>query len=209
MTLTYGFSYTVTAQQPRIRHSFTIQSIISTTPDVNVVLPDTLTFTTPKKEDPLNLFVDGGSGETSRFCGESSRPCSSVEVAWEIVSQIEARTPTIGIVSSATLGSPIRIENGMVALISNSGSRSLTIIAAGQLEVGDSSTLKLSTLSLEIDTLTSGRTVELITVSAGSLIVSSCDVFVSTTTVLSQFNDNHPDIDVEAFCVSFGRRTEG
>ncbi|KAK2953990.1 hypothetical protein BLNAU_11092 [Blattamonas nauphoetae] len=224
VTLTSDFSFAVTTQSPASAVSeeialgwpdslafntlFTIQSIVSTSPDVNVLLTDTLTFTTPKKQDPLNLLVDGGSGETNRFCGESSRPCSSVEVAWEIVSQIEARTPTIGIVSSATLGSPIRISNGMVALISNSGSRSLTIIAAGQLEVGDSSTLKLSTLSLEIDTLTSGRTVELITVSAGSLIVSSCDVFVSTTTVLSEFNDRHPDIDVEAVSVSFGRKTE-
>ncbi|KAK2944482.1 hypothetical protein BLNAU_20579 [Blattamonas nauphoetae] len=100
---------------------FTIQSIVSMNPDSVVLLNGTLSFTTPKKPDPLPLFVDGRTGEASRFCGESTRPCLSVEVGWEIVAQLGVRRPTIGIVDSATLGSPIRVENGMVALLSNFG----------------------------------------------------------------------------------------
>ncbi|KAK2941191.1 hypothetical protein BLNAU_5914 [Blattamonas nauphoetae] len=76
---------------------------------------------TPKKQDSLCLYGDEQTGETSRFCGESSRPCSSVEVGWEIVCEIGVRIPTIGIIHSATLGSPIRIENGMEALLTTFG----------------------------------------------------------------------------------------
>ncbi|KAK2961091.1 hypothetical protein BLNAU_3859 [Blattamonas nauphoetae] len=167
---------------------FTIQSIVSTNPDSIVFLNGMLSFTTPKKPDSLSLFVDGRTGETSRFCGESTRPCLSVEVGWEIVAELGVRRPTIGIVHSATLGSPIRISNGMVALLSGSDSSALSIVASGQLEVGDSaSTLKVSALSLDIESLTSARSAELVTLSAGSLIVSSCTVFASTMTLSISF----------------------
>ncbi|KAK2940813.1 hypothetical protein BLNAU_24280 [Blattamonas nauphoetae] len=137
VTLTSGFSFVVTAESFTTAASeemalgrpdslafdtpFTIQSIVSMNPDSVVILNGTLTFITPKKPDSLSLFVDGRRGETSRFCGESSRPCLSVEVGWAIVVQLGVHRPTIGIVDSATLGSPIRVENEMVALFSSFG----------------------------------------------------------------------------------------
>ncbi|KAK2961053.1 hypothetical protein BLNAU_3821 [Blattamonas nauphoetae] len=175
--LTSGFSFVITAQSSTSAVSeemalgrpdslafdtpFTIQSIVSMNPDSVVLLKDTLTFTTPKKLDPLSLFVDGRTGETSRFCGESTRPCLSVEIAWEIIAQLEVSTPTIGIVHSATLGSPIRISNGMVALLSNFGNVDPTLripsSACDRVESGlivvSSSTLEIRDVDIVIDSL--------------------------------------------------------
>ncbi|KAK2963743.1 hypothetical protein BLNAU_1310 [Blattamonas nauphoetae] len=178
VTLTSGFSFTVTAQSNTsaiseelaigwsdslaFETSFTVKTAFSIDPpDAVIVLKNSLAFTTPPKQDPLSLFVDGRTGETSRFCGESSRPCSSVEVAWEIVSQIGVRTPTVGIVHSATLGSPIRISNGMVALLSSFGNvdpkLSIPLSACNQVESGmivvSSSTLQIRDVEIMIDSL--------------------------------------------------------
>ncbi|KAK2961060.1 hypothetical protein BLNAU_3828 [Blattamonas nauphoetae] len=177
VTLTSGLSFIVTAESSTSAVSeeialgwpdslafdtpFTIQSIVSMNPDSVVFLKDTLSFTSPKKPDPLSLFVDGRTGEMSRFCGESSRPCSSVEVGWEIVSQLGVRRPTIGIVDSATLGSPIRVENGMVALLSNFGnvdpklripSSACESVESGMIVVS-SSTLEIRDIDIVIDSL--------------------------------------------------------
>ncbi|KAK2946488.1 hypothetical protein BLNAU_18593 [Blattamonas nauphoetae] len=167
VTLTSGFSFVITAQSATSAVSkaialgltssltfdtpFTVESIVSTNPDLSVLLNGTLTFTTPKKPDPLVLYVDGRTGETSRFCGESTRPCSSVEVAWEIVSEIGISMPTIGIVHSATLGSQIRIENGMVALLSNLGNVEPTLrIPSSACEEAESGMIVVSSSTLEI-----------------------------------------------------------
>ncbi|KAK2944478.1 hypothetical protein BLNAU_20575 [Blattamonas nauphoetae] len=177
VTLNSGFSFIVTAESATSAVSeeiafgwsdslafdtpFTIQSIVSTNPDSVVFLNGLLTFTTPPKPDPLSLFVDDGSGETSRFCGESTRPCLSVEVGWEIVAQLGVRRPTIGIVDSATLGSPIRISDGMVALLSNFGNVEPTLripsSTCAQVESGmivvSSSTLEIRDIDIVIDSL--------------------------------------------------------
>ncbi|KAK2963742.1 hypothetical protein BLNAU_1309 [Blattamonas nauphoetae] len=128
---------------------------------MDVVLNGTLSFTTPPKQDSLSLFVDGRTGETSRFCGESSRPCLSVEIAWDIVSQLRVRTPTVGIVHSATLVSPIRIENGIVALLSSFGNvdPKLRIPSSARendepgIIVVSSSTLQIRDVEILIDSL--------------------------------------------------------
>ncbi|KAK2961158.1 hypothetical protein BLNAU_3926 [Blattamonas nauphoetae] len=176
--LTSGFSSVITAESDTSAVSeemalgwpdslafdtpFTIQSIVSMNPDSIVFLNNTLTFTTPKKPDSLVLHVDGRTGETSRFCGESTRPCSSVEVGWEIVAQLGVSTPTIGIVHSATLGSPIRVEGGMVALLSNFGnvdpklripSSACDHVENGMIVVS-SSTLEIRDVDIVIDSLT-------------------------------------------------------
>ncbi|KAK2954404.1 hypothetical protein BLNAU_10572 [Blattamonas nauphoetae] len=177
VTLTSGFSFVITAEsdtsvvsdQIAIGWSdslafdtpFTIQSIVSTIPDSVVLLTNALTFTTPKKPDPLVLHVDGRTGETSRFCGELSRPCSCVEVAWEIVCAIGVWMPTVGIVHSATLGCPIHISNGMVALLSNLGNVEPTLriplsacesVESGMIVVS-SSTLEIRDVDIVIDSL--------------------------------------------------------
>ncbi|KAK2953657.1 hypothetical protein BLNAU_11378 [Blattamonas nauphoetae] len=167
VTLNSCFSFTVTAQTSTSAVSeelalgwpdslafdtlFTIQSIASTNPDLKVVLNGMLTFTTPPKPDPLSLFVDGERGEASRFCGESTRPCLSVEVSWEIVAQLGVRRPTIGLVDSATLGSPIRISNGMVALLSSFGNVDPTLrIPSSACEQVESAIIVVSSSTLEI-----------------------------------------------------------
>ncbi|KAK2963739.1 hypothetical protein BLNAU_1306 [Blattamonas nauphoetae] len=177
VTLNSGFSFVVAAQSDTSAVSeeialgwpdsltfdtpFTVQSVISTIPDSVVLLKNMLTFTTPPKPDPLSLFVDRRTGVTSQFCGESSRPCSSVEVAWEIISQLGVPTPTVGIVHSATLGSPIRISNGMVALLSSSGNVDpklrIPLSARENDESGmivvSSSTLQIRDVEIVMDTL--------------------------------------------------------
>ncbi|KAK2961068.1 hypothetical protein BLNAU_3836 [Blattamonas nauphoetae] len=167
VTLTSNFSFIVTAESSTSAVSeemalgwpdslafdtpFSIQSIVSTIPDSSIFLNGSLSFTTPKKQDSLSLFVDGRTGETSRFCGESSRPCSSVEVGWEFVSQLGVSTPTIGIVHSATLGSPIRVENGMVALLSNFGNVDPTLrIPSSACDHAESGMIVVSSSTLEI-----------------------------------------------------------
>ncbi|KAK2943131.1 hypothetical protein BLNAU_21958 [Blattamonas nauphoetae] len=177
VTLTSGFSFIVTAESTTSAISkeialgwsdglsfntpFTIQSIVSTNQHFPVELKGTPTFTTPPKKDPLSLYVDGRTGETSQFCGESTRPCLSVEVAWEIVSQLGVRIPTIGIVHSATLGSPIRIENGMEVLLTTLGNIDPKLYipssACEQVESGmivvSSSILDIKDVEIEIDSL--------------------------------------------------------
>ncbi|KAK2953656.1 hypothetical protein BLNAU_11377 [Blattamonas nauphoetae] len=167
VTLNSGFSFVISAASAASALSeeialgwpdslafdttFTVQSIASTNPDLKVVLNNMLTFTTPQKQDPLSLCVDGERGETSRFCGESTRPCSSVEVAWEIVAQLGVRRPTIGIVDSATLESPIRISNGMVALLSSFGNVDPTLrIPSSACESVESGIIVVSSSTLEI-----------------------------------------------------------
>ncbi|KAK2944985.1 hypothetical protein BLNAU_20103 [Blattamonas nauphoetae] len=160
VTLSSGFSFIISAQSDT--------SAVSE--EIALGWPDSLAFNTlhhpinrvhKPRYDPLSLFVDGRIGERSRFCGESSRPCLSVEVGWEIVSQLGVRTPTIGIVHSATLGSRIRISNGMVALLSNFGnvepklripSSACESVESGMIVVS-SSTLEIRDVDIVIDSL--------------------------------------------------------
>ncbi|KAK2961050.1 hypothetical protein BLNAU_3818 [Blattamonas nauphoetae] len=177
---------------------FTIQSIVSMNPDSVVLLNGTLSFTTPKKQDSLSLFVDGGTGETSRWL--------------EIIAELGVRRPTIGIVDSATLGSPIRVENGMVALLSNFGNVEPTLripsSACAQVESGmivvSSSTLEIRDVDIVIDSLsfvrspfcneleldTEGRFIFIANLSFGAVNMRNGSLEVVT----SSFHANSPNL---------------
>ncbi|KAK2947363.1 hypothetical protein BLNAU_17683 [Blattamonas nauphoetae] len=123
------------------------------------------------------------SGHAHSLCGKEALPCKTLS---DSLSNIQSAT-TLMIDTNIEL--PSKLTSIPRALtLTKSGSAALTIITSGQLEISNSqSTLTLSSLSLNVGTLTSGRTVELITISAGSLVVSSCTVFASTPSLSVSF----------------------
>ncbi|KAK2943033.1 hypothetical protein BLNAU_22044 [Blattamonas nauphoetae] len=59
---------------------------------------------------PLVFFVDSGSShDSSLFCGDSDRPCSSIEVGWRIVEGVGVDQVSVKIIESTTLSTSISI----------------------------------------------------------------------------------------------------
>ncbi|KAK2951004.1 hypothetical protein BLNAU_14082 [Blattamonas nauphoetae] len=74
-----------------------------------------LVLSTGSQPDPLSVFANDSSHQNPKLCGNSARPCSSVDVAWMIVNAYSVQTVVLKIVTKVSLSSSIVIESGQVA----------------------------------------------------------------------------------------------
>ncbi|KAK2945531.1 hypothetical protein BLNAU_19555 [Blattamonas nauphoetae] len=136
----------------------------------------------PFSSDDTTMHVHS-SGHAHSLCGKEALPCKTLP---DSLSKIHS-ADTLMIDTNIELSSKLTSLSRSLTL-TKSGSAVLTFDTSGQLDVTNSgSVLTLSSLLLEVGTLTSGRLIELITVSAGSLVVSSCTVFASTPSLSVSF----------------------
>ncbi|KAK2963413.1 hypothetical protein BLNAU_1454 [Blattamonas nauphoetae] len=76
------------------------------------------TFTTDAKPAEPVFHVDE-SGVLSDFCGDDGERCKTLNEAWRIVKGIGFPRPTVLIMDSATLVSPITVTEGMRVIVTN------------------------------------------------------------------------------------------
>ncbi|KAK2942817.1 hypothetical protein BLNAU_22265 [Blattamonas nauphoetae] len=123
------------------------------------------------------------SGHAHSLCGKEALPCKTLPDSLSKIQSADTLMIDTNIDLSTKLTSLPRAWT-----LTKSGSSALSIITSGQLELSNSgSALTLSSLSVDVGPLTAGRTAELVTVSAGSLVLSSCNVFSSTSNLLVSF----------------------
>ncbi|KAK2959726.1 hypothetical protein BLNAU_5215 [Blattamonas nauphoetae] len=72
---------------------------------------------TPARPKMNEIFVDAETGRSDWTCGDSSRPCSTMGVAWSIIRTLDISQPTFSLVKGTSLSSQLRIESGMSVLI--------------------------------------------------------------------------------------------
>ncbi|KAK2962969.1 hypothetical protein BLNAU_1992 [Blattamonas nauphoetae] len=79
------------------------------------------TFTTETKPTQPVFHVDE-SGGVGDFCGDDGDRCKTIDEVWRIVKGIGFARPTLLILDSTTLDSPIVVSEGMHAMVTNESS---------------------------------------------------------------------------------------
>ncbi|KAK2943561.1 hypothetical protein BLNAU_21523 [Blattamonas nauphoetae] len=136
----------------------------------------------PFSTDDTTMHVHS-SGHAHSLCGKEALPCKTLP---DSLSKIQSA-------STLMIDSNIDLSSKLTSLpsewtLSSSGSFKVTVTSEGQIEVkDDQSNLTVSSLSLDVGTLTSERKTELVSVSAGLLVLSSCTVFSSTSNLPVSF----------------------
>ncbi|KAK2957573.1 hypothetical protein BLNAU_7472 [Blattamonas nauphoetae] len=115
------------ADSIKYSQTYKIQSIIRTDNVNDVIQFDSdIEIATEPKPDSIVLFVNS-SGSSSPFCGDSSLPCSSVDVGFSIVSGIGFAHSEMKIVESASQSSQHSVSSGSVLSLSASSTVSATL----------------------------------------------------------------------------------
>ncbi|KAK2962001.1 hypothetical protein BLNAU_3057 [Blattamonas nauphoetae] len=84
-----------------------------------VVIPSPFTGQTQARPNVNEIFVDTETGQTNQTCGDSSRPCSTMDVAWKIMRSLGISHPTFSLLTHTSLSSQMTIESGFSVLIQN------------------------------------------------------------------------------------------
>ncbi|KAK2958374.1 hypothetical protein BLNAU_6644 [Blattamonas nauphoetae] len=92
-----------------------------------IMVDGVFSATTESKPQHLNLYVSNESSDESVFCGEESRPCHSVDIAWKIVGGLAFDKPILELMDSPWLTSPLSILSGMIVVFRNGTGSSPTL----------------------------------------------------------------------------------
>ncbi|KAK2945560.1 hypothetical protein BLNAU_19517 [Blattamonas nauphoetae] len=108
-----------------------IDSIEPTDEDSGDVLIPSPSFTgqTQARPNINEIFIDTETGNNDWTCGDSSLPCSTMDVAWKIMQTLGIAHPTFSLLDSTSLSSQMTIGSGMSVLMQNgtNGEPSLNI----------------------------------------------------------------------------------
>ncbi|KAK2955965.1 hypothetical protein BLNAU_9125 [Blattamonas nauphoetae] len=82
-----------------------------------VFVGSSLSFTTGKRPKKIVVFFDSSSLDCSRLCGSEDSPCSSMDSAWMIASNVGALDISLRLILNSTLSSRIVcLQNGIVVV---------------------------------------------------------------------------------------------
>ncbi|KAK2948857.1 hypothetical protein BLNAU_16200 [Blattamonas nauphoetae] len=95
--------------------SYPVVSVVRKSSPIFSIPCTGLVLSTGSQPDPLTVFANDSSHQNPKLCGNSARPCSSVDVAWMIVNAYSVQTIVLKIVTKVSLSSSIVIESGQVA----------------------------------------------------------------------------------------------
>ncbi|KAK2961566.1 hypothetical protein BLNAU_3364 [Blattamonas nauphoetae] len=84
-----------------------------------VLMPSPITRQTPTRPNVSEIFVDTETGHNDWTCGDFSRPCSTMDVAWKIMRTLGIMFPTFSLRTSTSLSSQMTIGSGLSVLIQN------------------------------------------------------------------------------------------
>ncbi|KAK2954854.1 hypothetical protein BLNAU_10184 [Blattamonas nauphoetae] len=80
--------------------------------DGTILFDSSITNTTVSLPADIVIFVDSGSSsESSLFCGDRVRPCSTIEDGWKIVQGVEITTFSISILHNTTQTEQVKISS--------------------------------------------------------------------------------------------------
>ncbi|KAK2963067.1 hypothetical protein BLNAU_2090 [Blattamonas nauphoetae] len=83
------------------------------------LVKNTFTTDTKQAQPVFHVDVSGGVGD---FCGDAGDRCKTIDEVWRIVKEIGFDRPTLLILDSTTLDSPIVVSEGMHAMVTNDSS---------------------------------------------------------------------------------------
>ncbi|KAK2952893.1 hypothetical protein BLNAU_12214 [Blattamonas nauphoetae] len=98
---------------------YTITSVEATDADLGKpIFASGISDTTGSKCNPFVIFVDSGlSSDSTLFCGDLERPCSSIEDGWKIVEGIGISSLSMSIVHNTTQNEQVRMMSGHEVVI--------------------------------------------------------------------------------------------
>ncbi|KAK2960757.1 hypothetical protein BLNAU_4154 [Blattamonas nauphoetae] len=85
----------------------------------DVLIPSPFTGQTLDRQNVTQIFMDTEKGQINQTCGDSSRPCSTMDAAWKVVQTLELIHATFSLLDSTSLSSQMTIGSGMSVLIQN------------------------------------------------------------------------------------------
>ncbi|KAK2961809.1 hypothetical protein BLNAU_3246 [Blattamonas nauphoetae] len=167
--------------------------------DDTIIVDSVLSATTGLRPSHLNLFVSNDSADESVFCGEESRPCCSVDVAWKIVEGLAFDRPIFELVDSPWLNSSLSISSGMIVVFRNGTGTSPTLSVSssahpvsslGAVVVHESAVLEVHNVDIEI--LSSDLSFVFISATLAKLVMK--DGSLKGTTIQHGQNEEESDI---------------
>ncbi|KAK2956351.1 hypothetical protein BLNAU_8718 [Blattamonas nauphoetae] len=117
-------------------------------------MPSPIIGRTKARPNVKEIFVDKEKGQLSQTCGDSSRPCSTVDDAWKIMRRLEISQLTFSLLKGASLSSQLTIESGMSVLIHNGAIHEPTLnIPSSAVESATSALIVVSSALLNIQNI--------------------------------------------------------
>ncbi|KAK2956063.1 hypothetical protein BLNAU_9040 [Blattamonas nauphoetae] len=117
------------------------------------LIPSSITGQTPARPDVNEINVDT-AGPNNWTCGDLSRPCSTMDAAWKVVQKLEIWQPTLSLLNSTSLSSPMTIGSGMSVLIQNGTPRKPSLhISSSAAESATSALIVVSSAHLNIQNI--------------------------------------------------------
>ncbi|KAK2944637.1 hypothetical protein BLNAU_20436 [Blattamonas nauphoetae] len=122
-TLTFNFNQTIKAQTSvlliglsetlQFSETYEVTSIKKVgDPNDIVRLPAPVSFTTLAKPTTLTVYVDEKTGNSEPTCGDSTKPCTTVDVAWSLATTLKIPQVKMLIIKSTLQSKPLTIPSG-------------------------------------------------------------------------------------------------
>ncbi|KAK2950728.1 hypothetical protein BLNAU_14399 [Blattamonas nauphoetae] len=157
-----------------------------------VLTPSPFSGQIPARPNVNEIFVDSETGHNNQTCGDLSRPCSTMDVAWQIMRKLNVFAPTFSLLNSSSLSSQMSIESGMSVLIQNGTNSEPSLhIPSSTPESATSPLIVVSSALLNIQNIdlvvgSSDPSFILISASSSKMILKDGLITVKTETVLSR-----------------------
>ncbi|KAK2944055.1 hypothetical protein BLNAU_21054 [Blattamonas nauphoetae] len=178
-----------------------IETVSPTKEESGDVLIPSPSFTGQTKARPNvnEIFVDTETGNDDCTCGNLSRPCSTMDVAWKIMRALDISQPSFSLLKGSSLSSRMTIESGMLVLIHNGTSREPSLsIPSSAAESATSALIVVSSALLNIQNIdivveSSKPSFVLISASSSEMILKDGLITIKSSTTESRN-------DVEELC---------
>ncbi|KAK2953825.1 hypothetical protein BLNAU_11228 [Blattamonas nauphoetae] len=115
-----------------------------------VFIDSSVTFTTEKRPKQIVVFFDSSSSDSSRLCGRKDEPCSSMDSAWKIASNVGASDVSLRLILNATLSSPIVCLSNGIVVVEKGTSTEPTLIIPSSASMGEKGMISVSSGLFEI-----------------------------------------------------------
>ncbi|KAK2948321.1 hypothetical protein BLNAU_16770 [Blattamonas nauphoetae] len=128
---------------------------------------------------PLILHANDSTNSDPKFCGAVERPCSSVNVAKNLVDGLAAPSSTIQLIKKAAITNPITVDAGHELKLTWATLTPPTLVVPSTASLGDSEGLVAGTLLVEnvnIDVQIETLSFVLFDVSGGELVMDSVHI---------------------------------
>ncbi|KAK2953838.1 hypothetical protein BLNAU_11241 [Blattamonas nauphoetae] len=116
----------------------------------NVFVDSSVTFTTEKRPNQIVVFFDSSSSDSSRLCGKKDEPCSSMDSAWKIASNVGASDVSLRLILNATLSSPIVCLSNGIVVVEKGTSTEPTLTIPSSISMGEKGMISVSSGLFEI-----------------------------------------------------------